>query len=105
MRWPARAMRSRGSRFGANGMVLVAGSRQQAMEWTNRIAPEHLTVDARRCRGGHATRARSSSATIPPQSAGDYAAGPNHVLPTAAVARFRGGLSVLDFVKIITVQE
>ena len=40
-----------------------------------------------------------------PQSAGDYAAGPNHVLPTAGAARFRGGLSVLDFVKIITVQQ
>ena len=40
-----------------------------------------------------------------PQSAGDYAAGPNHVLPTAGAARFRGGLSVLDFVKIITVQN
>jgi len=40
-----------------------------------------------------------------PEAAGDYASGPNHVLPTAAVARWRGGLSVLDFVKIITVQE
>ena len=40
-----------------------------------------------------------------PQAAGDYASGPNHVLPTAGVARFRGGLSVLDFVKLITVQE
>ena len=40
-----------------------------------------------------------------PQSAGDYAAGPNHVLPTAGAARFRGGLSVYDFVKVITVQQ
>ena len=40
-----------------------------------------------------------------PQSAGDYAAGPNHVLPTAGAARFRGGLSAADFVKIITVQK
>jgi len=40
-----------------------------------------------------------------PQSAGDYAAGPNHVLPTAGAARFRGGLSVHDFLKIITVQQ
>ena len=39
------------------------------------------------------------------QAAGDYASGPNHVLPTAGVARFRGGLSVMDFVKLITVQE
>ncbi len=39
------------------------------------------------------------------QAAGDYASGPNHVLPTAGAARFRGGLSVMDFVKLITVQE
>ncbi len=40
-----------------------------------------------------------------PQAAGDYAAGPNHVLPTGGVARFRGGLSVFDFVKTISVQQ
>ena len=39
------------------------------------------------------------------QAAGDYGSGPNHVLPTGGVARFRGGLSVLDFLKVITVQE
>jgi histidinol dehydrogenase len=39
------------------------------------------------------------------QAAGDYSSGPNHVLPTAGQARFRGGLSVLDFVKIISVQK
>ncbi len=36
---------------------------------------------------------------------GDYVSGPNHVLPTGRVGRVRGGLSVLDFVKIITVQQ
>ncbi len=40
-----------------------------------------------------------------PQAAGDYASGPNHVLPTGGSARFRGGLSVLDFVKLISVQK
>jgi histidinol dehydrogenase len=39
------------------------------------------------------------------QAAGDYASGPNHVLPTSGQARFRGGLSVADFVKVITVQQ
>jgi histidinol dehydrogenase len=39
------------------------------------------------------------------QAAGDYASGPNHVLPTAGAARFRGGLSVVDFVKVISVQQ
>jgi histidinol dehydrogenase len=40
-----------------------------------------------------------------PEAAGDYASGPNHVLPTSGAARIRGGLSPADFVKIISVQE
>jgi len=39
------------------------------------------------------------------QAAGDYASGPNHVLPTGAAARYRGGLSVTDFVKTISLQR
>jgi histidinol dehydrogenase len=87
-----------------SGVILVAGSQEQAMDWANQIAPEHITV------------AKSDLPFIQnvgsvfvgeysPQAAGDYASGPNHVLPTAGAARFRGGLSVMDFVKIITVQE
>ncbi len=40
-----------------------------------------------------------------PESAGDYAAGPSHVLPTGGAARLRGGLSAADFVKIIAIQQ
>ena len=40
-----------------------------------------------------------------PEAAGDYASGPNHVLPTGGAARIRGGLAVTDFVKVISVQE
>jgi histidinol dehydrogenase len=40
-----------------------------------------------------------------PQSMGDYISGPNHVLPTGRVGGVRGGLSVMDFLKVITVQE
>ena len=40
-----------------------------------------------------------------PEAAGDYASGPNHVLPTSGAARIRGGLSSADFVKVISVQE
>lgn len=87
-----------------NGYLLIAASPQQATEWINRIAPEHLTVD-----DNDLTEVRSAGSIFvgdySPQSAGDYAAGPNHVLPTAGAARFRGGLSVYDFVKIITVQR
>lgn len=88
-----------------NAALLVAASRQEAMEWVNRIAPEHLTIDD----DGALTLVRSAGSVFigdySAQSAGDYAAGPNHVLPTAGAARFRGGLSVLDFVKLITVQQ
>ncbi len=87
-----------------NGCILVAGSRDQAMQWANELAPEHITVDERdvkRVRHAGSVFVGDYSA----QAAGDYASGPNHVLPTGGAARFRGGLSVLDFVKIITVQK
>jgi histidinol dehydrogenase len=91
--------------IGRNAYALVAATREQAMEWVNRIAPEHLTVDEDSdlmavCNAGSVFVGNYS-----PQPAGDYAAGPNHVLPTAGAARFRGGLSVGDFVKVITVQK
>lgn len=86
------------------GAVLIAGSREQAFDWANRIAPEHITIEKRDlrlvCNAGSIFIGDYSA-----QAAGDYASGPNHVLPTAGAARFRGGLSVTDFVKLITVQE
>jgi histidinol dehydrogenase len=87
-----------------NGAILIAASRQQARGWANAVAPEHITVDADDLpfiQNAGSMFVGDYSA----QAAGDYAAGPNHVLPTAGQARFRGGLSVLDFVKIITVQK
>jgi len=86
------------------GAILVAESREQAREWANRIAPEHITIAKTDLPFIH----HAGSIFIgeySPQAAGDYASGPNHVLPTSGQARFRGGLSVLDFVKIITVQN
>ena len=92
------------SSIARNGSVLLAESHDEAMVWANRIAPEHITVEAKdlpRIQNAGSIFIGDYSA----QAAGDYASGPNHVLPTAGVARFRGGLSVLDFVKVITVQE
>ncbi len=86
------------------GAILLAASRQQAREWANRIAPEHITVD----KDDLPFIENAGSVFVgdySPQAAGDYASGPNHVLPTSGQARFRGGLTVVDFVKIITVQE
>lgn len=90
--------------LGASGAILIAASRKQAREWMNRLAPEHSTVEERDLpfvQNAGSIFVGDYSA----QAAGDYASGPNHVLPTSGQARFRGGLSVLDFVKIITVQK
>jgi histidinol dehydrogenase len=87
-----------------NSVILVSGSRRQSFEWANEMAAEHLTVDAE----GVALVRNAGSVFVgnySPQASGDYASGPNHVLPTGGAARFRGGLSVLDFVKLISVQR
>ena len=87
-----------------NGHILIAPDRSQAMRWANRLAPEHITVseqDLDEVRNAGSIFVGDYS----PQAAGDYVSGPNHVLPTGGSARFRGGLTVLDFVKLITVQQ
>ncbi len=70
------------------------------MNWaenTSRVPPED--VDEVTCAGSIFLGDHT------PQSLGDYASGPNHTLPTGNVARFRGGLNVIDYVRIITIQE
>jgi histidinol dehydrogenase len=87
-----------------HGTILLAPSRAQAHIWANQLAPEHITID----REDLPFIQNAGSIFVgdySPQAAGDYASGPNHVLPTSGQARFRGGLSVLDFVKLITVQQ
>jgi histidinol dehydrogenase len=87
-----------------HGAVLLAKSRKQAVEWTNRIAPEHVTTTQENL-PNIVSAGSIFLGDYSAQAAGDYGSGPNHVLPTAGAARFRGGLSVSDFVKVITVQE
>jgi len=90
--------------FRNQGCILLARNPRQAIDWANRIAPEHITVESdfiSEIRNAGSIFVGDYSA----QAAGDYASGPNHVLPTAALARTRAGLSVLDFVKVITVQH
>jgi histidinol dehydrogenase len=86
------------------GAILLVASLDQAVETVNRIAPEHLTLPAVLA---HAVRNAGSLFLndFTPQSAGDYISGPNHVLPTGTMARVRGGLSVLDYVRIISCQQ
>ncbi len=89
----------------AQGCLFVTATVREARELTNRLAPEHLTVDS----AADLKWVRNAGSVFvgeyAPQSMGDYVSGPNHVLPTGRVGRVRGGLSVLDFVKVITVQE
>lgn len=88
----------------ANGAILITRSHDQALEFANRIAAEHVTVSEEDL--AHIRNAGSIFVgDYSPPAAGDYAAGPNHVLPTGGVARFRGGLGVHDFVKTISVQQ
>ena len=90
--------------LGKRGVILVAPSRKKALEWANQLAPEHITIAQRDLPFVH-NAGSIFVGDYSAQAAGDYASGPNHVLPTSSQARFRGGLSVLDFVKIITVQQ
>ena len=72
---------------------------------TNQLAPEHITVASQRELPDIESAGSVFVGDYSPQAVGDYASGPNHVLPTGGSARFRAGLSVNDFVKLITVQE
>jgi histidinol dehydrogenase len=89
----------------ANGAIVLARSADEAVALANRLAPEHLVLD----RESLAKRPLVAGAVfIGPyaaQAAGDYATGSNHVLPTAGAARFRGGLSAADFVRVMSVQR
>jgi histidinol dehydrogenase len=86
------------------GAILLVVSLDQAVEISNRIAPEHLTLPASLAPAvQHAGSVFLDEFT--PQAAGDYVSGPNHVLPTGGMARVRGGLSVLDFVRVIACQQ
>ncbi len=89
----------------ANGAIVLVDSLDRAIEISNALAPEHLALHD----GSLLSKIRHAGAVFvgpqSPESAGDYASGPNHVLPTSGAARQRGGLSAADFVKVIAVQE
>jgi histidinol dehydrogenase len=89
----------------AQGCIFVTETVAEARELTNRLAPEHLTVDKAADLKWVKNAGSVFVGNYSPQSMGDYVSGPNHVLPTGRNGRVRGGLSVMDFVKVITVQE
>jgi histidinol dehydrogenase len=89
----------------AQGCIFVTATVTEARGLTNRLAPEHLTVDSAADLKWVKNAGSVFVGQYAPQSMGDYVSGPNHVLPTGRTGRVRGGLSVTDFVKVITVQQ
>ncbi|MEY3019646.1 MAG: bifunctional histidinal dehydrogenase/histidinol dehydrogenase [Actinomycetota bacterium] len=82
------------------GMVALVDDLDRAIEVAEAFAAEHLEVHVRRA-AATAARVRYAGTVFvgsdTPVSLGDYAAGPNHTLPTSGTARFRGGLSTSTF--------
>lgn len=87
-----------------NGFIILAKNLIEAVEISNRIAPEHLEILVQNPQ--KLLRAVKNAGAVflgpySPTALGDYIAGPSHVLPTQGTARFFSGLSVTDFVKHI----
>ena len=86
------------------GAIILVESIADAVDTANLIAPEHLTAPS-----ALVSRIKNAGSVFlnefTPQAAGDYISGPNHVLPTGGMARVRGGLNVLDFVRLIACQK
>ena len=91
-----------------NGFIAICKSQKEVIELANKIAPEHMELMVKNA------KTLSKSITGPglvlvgdntPSSASDYLLGTNHILPTNGFGRTRGGLSVLDFLKLQTVAE
>jgi histidinol dehydrogenase len=88
-----------------NSAIVVVGSLNEAIELSNAFAPEHLSLHHEELLPKVRHAGSVFIGPYSPEAAGDYATGPNHVLPTNGAARLRGGLSAADYVKVISVQQ
>ncbi|MBU6419715.1 MAG: histidinol dehydrogenase [Proteobacteria bacterium] len=94
-----------GTSWRRHGAIILVRNWDEAVEISNRVAPEHLQlmladpepVFAKVRHAGAVFLGRNT-----PEAMGDYIIGPNHVLPTSGTARFASGLSVYDFMKRTT---
>ena len=90
------------------GLILVANSVKEAVEFVNEFAPEHLEVIAEKA---HEIAEQINSASLilvgncTPVSLSDYSLGTNHVLPTGGFGRVYSPLSVLNFIKYVSIVE
>lgn len=90
----------------SNGLIIIVGNLADAVDLANRMAPEHLELqvtDPRILARGLKHYGTLFLGAFSAEALGDYSSGLNHILPTGAAARYTGGLSVLDFLKIQTV--
>ena len=88
-----------------NSAIVIVRSLDEAIEIANRFAPEHLGIPDASLLANVRHAGSVFIGPFAPEAAGDYASGPNHVLPTSGAARQRGGLAVTDFLKVISVQQ
>ncbi len=88
-----------------NGGIVVTRTLKEAITLANAIAPEHLVCDDEAVVDGVTRAGAVFVGAWSAQACGDYATGSNHVLPTGGAARFRGGLSAADFVRLRSVQR
>ncbi len=88
-----------------NSAIIVCADDAEVIDLVNAIAPEHLSLPNNQLIDQIRNAGSIFVGPFSTEAAGDYASGPNHVLPTSGVAALRGGLSVNDFVKVITIQE
>ena len=89
-------------------LVVVAPDRDAALEFVNGYAPEHLSVVVEDVEEAVARLVNAGSLFVgpyAPESAGDYASGANHVLPTGGLARSSGALSTESYGKFVQVQR
>lgn len=90
------------------GAVITVRNMDEAAALSNRIAPEHLELCVADPRALSLKTVHAGAIFLgqfTPEAIGDYAGGPNHVLPTARSARFSSGLSVMDFLKRTTLSQ
>ena len=88
-----------------NSAIIIVKSLDEAAELSNAFAPEHLSIHHEELIPQIRHAGSIFVGPYSPEAAGDYASGPNHVLPTGGVAQLRGGLSAADYVKVISVQQ
>ena len=91
-----------------NSRLILVRSMDEAMELTNEYAPEHLIIEAAdyETLAGKVVNAGSVfMGDYTPESAGDYASGTNHTLPTSGYAKAYSGVNLDSFVRKITFQE